>query len=125
MKYQFVISQGNPALQLSAIKLIRSVKNRGHEILPIFFYQDGVVAAQLNKHIPSDELVLLNSWNDAVNELGIELRCCVTAAGKRGIICEEEAETQGLTPTMSELFSPTGLGDFAANSSTADRVIRF
>lgn len=125
MKYQVVLSSHVMSRHIIAIRFIESLIEQGHEILPVFFYRDGVVVANILPVIATDEPDLRKQWQQLVENHGIELRCCVSAANRRGILNAADAAQKGLTKTLDDAFGATGLGDFTANSLKADRVIVF
>jgi tRNA 2-thiouridine synthesizing protein D len=63
----------------------------GHEIVRLFFYQDGVYNASDAVVTPQDELDLPKQWRAFITEHQLDGVVCIAAALRRGVLNEEEA----------------------------------
>ena len=64
----------------------------GHEIVRLFFYQDGVHSASSSVVTPQDEQDLPRQWADFVSEHQLDGVVCIAAALRRGVLDDEEAQ---------------------------------
>ncbi|MRX26640.1 sulfurtransferase complex subunit TusD [Kangiella sp. HZ709] len=112
--------------QYSALKFTKAVLEAGHIIKRIFFYADGVLVANRLNCPPADELNLTKSWAKLAIEKDIELTVCVTAALKRGIVNQAEAERNALTSeSIDPAFELSGLGQLTEAMLASDRLVTF
>jgi len=105
-------------LTTTAIDIVHSAIVQGIEIVGVFFYQDGVLNANKNIQIPSDEFQILHAWQQLKQQHNIALHLCITAAEKRGLVCEGEQLT------VDDAFCISGLGELVELTNSADRVIQ-
>ena len=104
---------------VSAIKL-------NHHISGIFFYQAGVHNSNNFQSGHADELNLHKAWIALSTNHNIPLLVCVTAANRRGIINQQDADDLDLTHfNLAPPFSEVGLGDLVELLNVSDRVIQF
>ncbi len=112
--------------QYSALEFTKAVLEAGHIIKRIFFYADGVLVANRLNCPPADELNLTKSWAKLAIEKDIELTVCVTAALKRGIVNQAEAERNALTSeSIDPAFELSGLGQLTEAMLASDRLVTF
>jgi tRNA 2-thiouridine synthesizing protein D len=98
----------------------------GHEIVRLFFYQDGVHSASANAVTPQDELDLPAQWRDFIAQHQLDGVVCIAAALRRGVLNDEEA--QRYQRPAANLLTPwelSGLGQLHDAAQMADRVICF
>ena len=105
-------------LTITAINLVQQALTEGIEVIGVFFYQDGVLNASSNMQIPSDEFQTLTAWQKLHQEHDLALHLCITAAEKRGLVCE------GSDINISPAFQISGLGELVELTSQADRVVQ-
>ena len=114
------------AAPLSALRFAEAAINRGHHILRVFFYHDGVHTANELTVAPQDELDVAAAWVSFAQHNGIELTICIAAALKRGLLDAGEAnryEKPG--PDVHPAFAVVGLGQLVDAAMNADRVVTF
>ncbi|NVJ68354.1 MAG: sulfurtransferase complex subunit TusD [Gammaproteobacteria bacterium] len=112
--------------QYSALAFAKSLLSQGHELTRVFFYADGVLVANRLNCPPSDEINLTKSWAKLAIEKDVELTVCVTAALKRGIVNQAEAERNALTSeNLDPAFEISGLGQLTEAMLESDRLITF
>ena len=113
-----VTSPAHSNLTATAIDFVNTVVMSKHELVGVFFYQDGVLNANKYTSIPSDEFQSCTKWAELNKEHGIPLHLCITAAEKRGLSDESELNT------IDEHFTVSGLGELVELTSICDRVIQ-
>ncbi|GAK18714.1 tRNA 5-methylaminomethyl-2-thiouridine synthase TusD [Vibrio sp. JCM 19053] len=104
----------------------QSVIEQGHQLVSVFFYQDGVTNGTALSVPANDEFDLNKAWQFLAKEHGVRLETCVAAALRRGIVSEEEANQHGLVQNnLADGFEQAGLGSLAEAMLTQDRVVQF
>ncbi|MFT6778858.1 MAG: tRNA 2-thiouridine synthesizing protein D [Paraglaciecola sp.] len=97
-----------------------------HLIKGIFFYQDGTLNGSALQLMPSDEFDLHKAWKNISAKHHIPLMVCVSAATKRGITNEQDAEDSDQAHhSLSDEFQSVGLGDLAILVADSDRLVQF
>jgi len=98
----------------------------GHEIVRLFFYQDGVYNASASVVTPQDELDLPKQWRAFVSEKNLDGVVCIAAALRRGVLNEEEAKRyQREAVAVGAPWELSGLGQLHDAVQDADRLICF
>ena len=98
----------------------------GHEIVRLFFYQDGVYNAAASVVTPQDELDLPRQWRTFVTEHRLDGVVCIAAALRRGVLNEEEARRyQRDAVAVGAPWELSGLGQLHDAVQDADRLICF
>lgn len=111
----------------SALRFIQATIEKGHSVNGVFFYQAGVTVANAFQTVLSDELALYEKWQDLAQQHKIPLQVCVTAANRRGIISQEDAQ-QDKDRHDHNLVSPfqsVGIGELVAMLNESDKSIQF
>ena len=120
---------GGPYASFAGIHAYRFVKAAlaaQHHILRIFFYQDGIYHAFRHTLPPEDESNMTSLWSTLALEQGIDLVVCISAAQRRGLLCEDEARRQGGGGgQLADGFRIAGLGQWLEASLDADRCLVF
>jgi len=91
---------------------------KGHRILRVFFYQDGVYHALDQAAPPGDEPNKIQRWSELARLHGIDLVACSAAAMRRGVWKNQA------TP-LAAGFRVAGLALLAEAMIEADRVLIF
>ena len=128
MKFAIVVYGGPYSSEgcLSALRFTEALLTDGHEILRIFFYQDGVYTANQFAAPPQDEPDVGAMWQSLGQANNLDMVACIASCLRRGIIDETEAgryEKRG--DNLREGFSISGLGQLIDASLNADRVVTF
>ncbi|HBO3701946.1 sulfurtransferase complex subunit TusD, partial [Pseudomonas aeruginosa] len=98
----------------------------GHEIVRLFFYQDGVHSASANVVSGQDEFDLPAAWRELVERNGLDAVVCIAAALRRGVLNAEEAERYGRPgANLGAPWELSGLGQLHEAAQTADRLVCF
>ncbi|MGI2258189.1 sulfurtransferase complex subunit TusD [Shewanella sp. GXUN23E] len=109
-----------------ALKFVEAALAAGHDIVRVFFYQEGVSHANLLLSPASDEVNLHKLWCTLADKHSIELVNCVSAALRRGMLSQQEANEQQLTLWNTEKpFINGGLGELVTGIEQADRLVVF
>ena len=100
-----------------AINFAAAALKAGHKITLVFFYQDGIQAA--DRHREAAEAA---QWQQLARENEIPLAICIGAAARRGLVDESTPEA---SERVREGFEVVGLGQYIAALIDADRLITF
>ena len=109
-----------------ALRFAEAVLASGHEIVRLFFYQDGVHSASSNVVTPQDEQDIAQQWAAFVSQHQLDGVVCIAAALRRGVLNEDEAARYE-RPAVN-LLAPwelSGLGQLHDAIQSADRLICF
>lgn len=110
----------------SAVRFAKTVAQSEHQLNGIFFYSDGVHNANHLQLNPADEQAIYTAWAELATEYACPLLVCVTAASKRGVISQTDANDNDLNQfSLQAPFQAVGLGEMAELFHTSDRVIQF
>jgi tRNA 2-thiouridine synthesizing protein D len=110
----------------SAYQFAQALVKSGHNLVSVFFYQDGVLNGNHFAVPANDEFDLVRAWQQLAEQHQIALETCVAASLRRGIISQEEADLHGLSSAnLAKGFVQAGLGSLAQALLTQDRVIQF
>jgi tRNA 2-thiouridine synthesizing protein D len=117
MKFALMVSEGPYTHQASdtACNFAQAAIRRGHEVMRVFFYHDGVYNATRLTEPPQDDRHIVNRWSALKAEHGVDLVVCVAAALRRGI--KDEVLAPG--------FRISGLGQLVDSGIKADRMVTF
>ena len=98
----------------------------GHEIVRLFFYQDGVYNAANSVVTPQDEQDLPQQWRAFVSEHQLDGVVCIAAALRRGVLNADEAQRyQRSAASVEAPWALSGLGQLHDAIQDADRLICF
>lgn len=99
---------------------------KGHKLVSVFFYQDGVHNASSLVLPANDEFDLTKAWQQLSQRYHVRLESCVAASLRRGVVDNQEAKTHGLeVGNVATGFELAGLGGLAEALLTQDRVVQF
>ena len=117
MKMGVLVNEGPFTHQASdsAYHFVKAALDKGHDILRVFFYYDGVNNANKLSEPQSDDRNLVKLWSALAETHDIDLVVCVAAGLRRGI--KEEILANG--------FRISGLGQLVELGIAADRTIVF
>jgi tRNA 2-thiouridine synthesizing protein D len=105
-------------LSVTALDYVDTALKSGVEIVGVFFYQDGVIHANQQVQIASDEFQCIKQWQVLQNKFKLPLHLCVTAAEKRGL---SDEEPKNIHPS----FTVSGLGELVELVNKSDRLVQF
>ncbi|SDU91366.1 sulfurtransferase complex subunit TusD [Pseudomonas mucidolens] len=98
----------------------------GHEIVRLFFYQDGVYSASNSVVTPQDEQDIAQQWRAFVSTHQLDGVVCIAAALRRGVLDNEEASRyQRSAVNLDAPWTLSGLGQLHDAIQDADRLICF
>ncbi len=117
MKFGILVNEGPFTHQASdsAYQFVSAALEKGHEIVRVFFYHDGVNNSTKLSEPQSDDRNLVQLWSALAEEHGVELIVCVAAALRRGI--KDDILAPG--------FQISGLGQLVEAGIEADRLLVF
>lgn len=128
MRFGIVVNEGPYTHQASdsAYQFAKAVLEKGHEILRVFFYHDGVNNATRYTVPPQDDRNLQRLWSDLGKKHKLDLVVCIAAAQRRGILDANEAKRQGKDgDNIAPGFRISGLGQLIEVGILADRLVVF
>lgn len=127
MKFAIALfAPGHAPSSRRALRFALAALAGGHEIVRLFFYQDGVHSASVNVVSPQDELDLPSEWREFVQQHQLDAVVCIAAALRRGVLNEEEAQRYGKpAANLGAPWELSGLGQLHEAAQTADRLLCF
>jgi tRNA 2-thiouridine synthesizing protein D len=109
-----------------ALRFAEAVLDGGHEIVRLFFYQDGVHNASGNVVVTQDEPDLPAQWRQFIEARKLDAIICIAAALRRGVLNEEEAQRyQRPAANVGVAWELSGLGQLHEAAQLADRLVCF
>lgn len=109
-----------------ALRFAEAALAGGHQIVRLFFYQDGVHSAAGNVVTPQDELDLPKAWREFVEANRLDAVVCIAAALRRGVLNAEEARRYDRpAANLDAPWELSGLGQFHEAAQQADRLVCF
>ncbi len=109
-----------------ALLFAQAVLAGGHDIVRLFFYQDGVYSASNNIVAPQDEQDIARQWRDFVSQHQLDGVVCIAAALRRGVLDRDEANRyQRSAVNLDAPWALSGLGQLHDAIQDADRLICF
>ncbi|MCG9789994.1 sulfurtransferase complex subunit TusD [Vibrio mediterranei] len=110
----------------NALLFAKALIARGHKLVSVFFYQDGIHNASRLVVPANDELDLTAEWQSLAQDYGVRLETCVAASLRRGVLGAEEASQHTRdVDNLAQGFELAGLGSLASAMLTQDRVVQF
>lgn len=109
-----------------ALRFAQAALAGGHQIVRLFFYQDGVHSASSSVVGAQDELDLSAEWRAFVHEQRLDGVVCIAAALRRGVLNAEEAQRYGrAAANLTAPWELSGLGQLHEATQAADRLVCF
>ncbi|WP_394174425.1 sulfurtransferase complex subunit TusD [Thalassotalea litorea] len=106
---------------LTALKFAEALLDQGHAIEGVFFYQHGVINANVYLQTPSDEINHLSAWRAFHQQTNTPMYLCITAAERRGL---SDSNAPGFSHNIAEHFTISGLGELVVLTNNAEKVIQ-
>ena len=128
MKLSVLVNEGPYQHQSadSAIQFTKAALEKGHEVMRVFFYHDGVNNGTRYAVPPQDDRNIAQQWTDLAAKYDLDLVICIAAAQRRGILDENEANRQGKDGhNMADGFRISGLGQLIEAGIQSDRMVIF
>lgn len=128
MKLGIVINEGPYTHEASdtAYHFTRAALSKGHNIVRVFFYHDGVYNGTRLSVPPQDDRHVIRRWSALAQEHDLDLVLCVAAAQRRGILDRSESRRHGKdTDNVAPGFRISGLGQLIEAGIVADCLVSF
>ena len=128
MKFAIQVNEGPYQHQASdtAYLFAKAALEKGHEIMRVFFYHDGVNNGTRLTTPPQDDRHVVNRWTELAAKHNLDLVVCVAAAQRRGLVDEGEAKRNGKDATnIAPQFRISGLGQLIEAGIQSDRLMVF
>jgi tRNA 2-thiouridine synthesizing protein D len=128
MKFGILVNEGPYTHQASdtAYHFTKAALEKGHEIVRVFFYHDGVNNGTRLTTPPQDDRHITNRWSELAEKHGLDMVVCVAAAQRRGIVDADEAKRHGKDAhNIAPGFRISGLGQLIEAGILADRLVGF
>ena len=126
---KFAIALFSPAHAPSsrrALRFAQAALAGGHEIVRLFFYQEGVHSASSNVVFAQDELDMTREWREWVHAQQLDAVVCIAAALRRGVLNAEEALRYSRpAANLDAPWALSGLGQLHEATQLADRLVCF
>ena len=121
-----VLSSSNAPATRRALRFAQAVLAAGHEIVRVFFYQDGVLTASNNLVVAQDQQDIAKQWQAFITENKLDAVVCIAAALRRGVLDQAEAQRyQREAVNLAAGYQLSGLGQLHDALQQADRCISF
>lgn len=127
MKFAITVhtAPGSPAAR-RALRFCQALLAGRHEIIRLFFYQDGVYNACNSIVVPQDETDIARQWREFIEAHQLDSVVCIAAALRRGMLDQDEADRyERLNASVSAPWELSGLGQLHDAIQSADRLICF
>lgn len=109
-----------------ALRFVEAALAGGHEIVRLFFYQDGVHNAVESVVVPQDEQDTAAQWRALISQHRLDAVVCIAAALRRGVLDQGEAERyQRTAASVAAPWELSGLGQLHEAAQQADRLVCF
>ena len=127
MKFVINVLSANTAPSTRrALRFAQALLASGHEIVRVFFYQDGVLTASNNMVVAQDQQDIAQQWQAFITEHQLDAVVCIAAALRRGVLDQAEAQRyQRDAVNLAEGYQLSGLGQLHDGLQQADRFISF
>jgi tRNA 2-thiouridine synthesizing protein D len=128
MKLGILVNEGPYTHEASdtAYQFAKAALAKGHEILRVFFYHDGVNNGTRLTVPPQDDRNIVKRWSELAAEHKLDLVVCIAAAQRRGLMDKGEAKRHGKdADNLAPGFRISGLGQLIEAGVEADRLVVF
>ncbi|HFQ15027.1 MAG TPA: sulfurtransferase complex subunit TusD [Rhodobacteraceae bacterium] len=117
MKFGLLVNEGPFTHQAadSAYQFAKAAIAKGHQVLRVFFYHDGVYNANRLSEPQADDRNVVKLWSELAAEHDVDLVVCVAAGLRRGVKDD----------ILADGFRISGLGQLVEIGMAADRLITF
>ena len=107
-------------------RFIKTALLMGHEVIRVFFYQEGIYHAFRYNTPPDDERNLTALWSQLALEYKLDLVVCISSAQRRGLLHADEAKRQQKQgDDIASGFRISGLGQLVEASLKSERFMVF
>ena len=111
---------------VSACRFVETVLAMEHEVFRVFFYHDAIYFALDTVSPLDDELNMTKKWSVLAENNNIDLVVCISAAQRRGLLCNDELKRLSKTENLlTKGFRISGLGQLIEAKLECDRFVVF
>jgi tRNA 2-thiouridine synthesizing protein D len=114
---------GASSAPCTAYRFIEAALDRGHGVVRVFFYRDGVGHAFARCVDAGNPDASRPDWAGLARRHTLELTFCTAAAERRGLYLTDKPEP--VAPAWADGFSPGGLAAWVDACLKADRILVF
>lgn len=107
----------------SALNFCKAVLNAGHSITSVFFYDQGVINADIGASPHTNDLS--QKWAALSQYQPLDLVICSASAAQYGVFNSVQANRQQLKSNLASGFEISGLGQMMAACLKSDRTVTF
>ncbi|WP_297528342.1 sulfurtransferase complex subunit TusD [Thiohalobacter sp.] len=128
MKLAVMVNEGPYQHQAAdtALQFTKAALEKGHEVMRVFFYHDGVNNGTRFGVPPQDDRNITVQWSELAEKHNLDLVICVAAAQRRGILDADEAKRHGKDgDNIAPGFRISGLGQLIEAGIQSDRLVVF
>jgi len=128
MKLAVLVNEGPYTHQASdsAYHFVQAALDKGHAVVRVYFYHDGVHNGTRLSVPPQDDRHVVERWSALAARHRLDLVVCVAAAQRRGLLDEPEARRHGKDAhNLAPGFRISGLGQLIEAGVAADRMVVF
>lgn len=128
MKFGILVNAGPYTHQASdtAYHFAEAALKKGHTVVRVFFYHDGVNNGTRLSVPPQDDRNITARWAALAEKYGLDMVLCVAAAQRRGLLDADQARRAGKdADNMAPEFKISGLGQLIEAGIQADRLMIF
>ena len=128
MKIAILITEGPYTHQAadSAYRFTKAALDKGHEIVRVFFYHDGVNVGTRLTTPPQDDRNITKLWQELGAAHSLDMVVCVAAAQRRGIVdADEQKRNAKDANNIAGGFRISGLGQLVEAGILAERIVSF
>ena len=117
MKFGILVNEGpfNHQASDSAYQFAKAAIAKGHQVMRVFFYYDGVNNANKLSEPQSDDRNIVKLWGELGKAHNVDLVVCIAAGLRRGIKDQ----------VLAEGFRISGLGQLSAVGIAPARMLTF
>ncbi len=99
----------------TAYHFIKAALGKGHSIVGVFFYHNGVMNVNNMGEPPQDDRNIYDRWTELGKDNGVDIVACIAASKRRGIKDGHIVEGTRIS----------GLGQLTDMTIEADRLVTF
>ncbi|MGX5913891.1 sulfurtransferase complex subunit TusD [Aliidiomarina sp. Khilg15.8] len=108
----------------SALQFAEAALQKGHRILQVFFYGDGVLHGNAIAHQPGDDQDISALWAKFSAKTEVPLVICATVAARHGVVAANELESFN-AGNLATGYASGGLTEYTEALASSDHLVQF